>query len=289
MTVMKKGKKLAALLLALTLSPLFGCGRAVQRLEQIGDRVINRENEPHQDLASALPLGNPSRATADAANRNNFLILRDRYAASYNDARGTPNWVAWSVTLTDLGEALPRPDFRPDPDLPFGFRSILPTDYSGSGYDRGHMTPSADRFGNLQRNEETFYMTNIVPQAKGLNQFPWQKLESYTRTLVRKGYDVYVIAGVSGDKGRIKRRVTIPASCWKILYIIPRGGSLLDAGAARVIAVEMPNDDGVRNIRWIKFKTTVRALEQKTGYDFFSALPPAEQDRLEMNIEQLAF
>jgi endonuclease G len=268
MTVMKKGKKLATLLLALTLSPLFGCGRAVQRLEQIGDRVINRENEPHQDLASALPLGNPSRATADAANRNNFLILRDRYAASYNDARGTPNWVAWSVTLTDLGEALPRPDFRPDPDLPFGFRSILPTDYSGTGYDRGHMTPSADRFAN---------------------QFPWQKLESYTRTLVRKGYDVYVIAGVSGDKGRIKRRVTIPASCWKILYIIPRGGSLLDAGAARVIAVEMPNDDGVRNIRWVKFKTTVRALEQKTGYDFFSALPPAEQDRLEMNIEQLAF
>jgi DNA/RNA endonuclease G (NUC1) len=47
----------------------------------------------------------------------------------------------------------------------------------------------------------------------------------------------------------------------------------------------MPNENGIAHDRWIKYKTSVRALEQKTGYDFFSALPVPEQDRLETNID----
>ena len=277
-------KILTLLLLMLPLAILFGCGRAVERLEQIGNREVGRSEERISG-PEELPLGNPSGATPDSANRDNFLIVRRRYAASYNNYRGTLNWAAWSVTLSDMGDSMPRPDFRPDPELPNGFRRILPSDYSGSGYDRGHIMPSADRFGDPALNERTFYMTNIVPQTKDLNQFPWQKLESYTRTLVRKGYDVYVIAGVLGEKGRLKNRVTVPAACWKILYIVPRGAPFSESGSARVVAVEMPNADGIRDKRWNNFKTTVRALEQKTGYDFLSALPPAEQDRLETIVD----
>lgn len=286
MKLLIKRKIILALLLSSLMPAFFGCTRTAERLEEMRERVAGPPDRTQQNLLERnLPLGNPSGASLNPADRDNYLILRDGYAVSYNNSRGTPNWAAWRLTAGDLGENLERPGFRPDLDLPSGFRRILPTDYSRSGYDRGHLVPSADRFGSQSLNEQTFLMTNIVPQTKDLNQFPWAKLETYTRTLVRKGYDVYVIAGVLGKKERIKRKLTVPASLWKILYIVPRGGSLTVSGAARVIAVEMPNENGIARSRWVRFKTSVRELEQKTGYDFFSALPPAEQDRLETNIE----
>jgi endonuclease G len=277
---MIKGKlryKLLHIFAVFALSIIFGCGRAVEKLEKIGDRDAPRSTP----VSGLLPLGNPSGATDDGRDRTNYLLTRGSYAASYNDRRGTLNWISWRITSGDLGEALPRAEFRPDPLLPPGFNTILPSDYSRSGYDRGHMVASADRFADPALNEETFYMTNIVPQTKALNQFPWQKFESYTRTLARKGYDVYATAGVLGEKGRLKNRVTVPAACWKILYAVPAGVSPLDSSAAHVIAVEMPNIDGIDHQRWNAFKTTVRALEQRTGYNFLSALPPEEQERLE--------
>src|SRR6476620_1548079 len=273
------------LLAVLSFSLMFGCTRAAEKLEQMRDRIEDRNNATPAVSNENLALGNPSGATADGSDPNNFSILRDGYAISYNNSKGTPNWAAWKITAANLGESLFRPDFRPDPDLPLGFRTIVTSDYSGSGYDRGHLVASADRFGDAALNEQTFYMTNIVPQTKDLNQFPWQKLESYTRTLVRKGYDVYAIAGVIGDKGKLKRRVTIPVSCWKVLYVVPRGRSPLESASANVIAVEMPNENGISHERWIKYKTTVRALEQETGYDFFSLLPVSEQEWLETTIE----
>ena len=285
MPVVDARKTLICLLAAVSLTLPFGCGRAVEKLEEIRDRVVDRRDPDLPAAAENVPLGNPSGATQNAADRNNYLITRSSYTLSYNSDKGTANWAAWKVTSESLGQNLPRPEFRPDPELPSGFRKIVPSDYSGSGYDRGHLVASADRFGDAGMNEQTFYMTNIVPQAKDLNQFPWNKLESYTRTLVRNGYDVYVIAGVLGEKGKIKKRVTVPAACWKILYIVPRGGDPSVSGSAKVIAVEMPNENGIAHDRWTKYKTSVRALEGKTGYDFFSALPVPEQERLETKID----
>ena len=105
------------------------------------------------------------------------------------------------VTREDLGDKLRRPDFQPDNRLPPGVDRITTFDYIGSGYDRGHVVPSGDRFGDREANAETFLMTNIVPQTGALNQFPWEQLESYSRYLIRRGNDVYTIAGVYGDAG----------------------------------------------------------------------------------------
>lgn len=281
-----------SVIIAVVLSTLcvllcFGCGRADQRLEDIRGRK-SETGQPHSpDLVRVhLPLGNPSNASADPRERTNYLVVHESFVASYNDDRGSSNWVAWKVTASDLGEPLPRPDFRPDESLPDNFRRVVSSDYSGSGFDRGHMAPSADRFADLRLNEETFLMTNIVPQSKSLNQFPWQKLESHTRTLVRKGYDVYAVAGTLGEKSQIRRKVSVPNACWKILYIVPRGSDpVVSSNISRIVAVEMPNDDGISGVRWITYKTSVRSLEQKLGFNFFSALPQSEQDRLESTIE----
>lgn len=229
-----------------------------------------------------LPFGNPSNATADPASADNYLIVRESAVISYNDSRGTANWVAWRTRPRDLGESIPRSMFEPDPALPRGFRRIGYYDYSGSGYDRGHLLPSADRFGNREQNAETFYLSNIVPQAGDLNQFPWNELESYARSLVRRGSELYTIAGVYGEQRRIKGKLTAPTNCWKVIVVFPRGQNVDSiTNITRIIAVDMPNVEGIADDSWQKYRTTVRAIEQRAGIDLFSALPRELQERIE--------
>jgi endonuclease G len=253
-------------------------------IEQQVDRVIQTKPEPpdHARVARSLPFGNPSNASADLSNRNNFLLFKRSFVLSYNNERGTLNWAAWRTTMDDLGESLPRPLFEPDPDLPLMFKKITPMDYSGSGYDRGHMVPSADRFGDPSSNAETFQMTNVVPQSTDLNQYVWEKLERYARGIVRRGSDVYTIAGVYGRKVRLKGGVTVPSNCWKIIVVLPPGGTAMTIDErTRVIAADVPNENGIKKIYWQKFRVPVREIEQKTGYNFFSDLPQELQDKLE--------
>ena len=231
-----------------------------------------------------LPFGNPSNATSQITDRNNYLVVKRSHAFSYNNDRGTVNWTAWRTSINDLGNNLPRPQFAPDDSLPPFFRKITAFDYSGSGYDRGHMVPSADRFGDLLSNQETFLMTNIVPQTTDLNQYVWEKLERYARGIVRRGNEVYTIAGVYGSKQRIKGKLTVPTNCWKIIVVLPPGGSSIDE-STRVIAVDIPNEGGIRNIYWQRFRTSVREIEQKVGLNFFSALPQELQDQIETRID----
>jgi endonuclease G len=184
--------------------------------------------------------------------------------------------------MNDLGDSLPRPQFEPDPELPLTFKKVTPMDYSGSGFDRGHMVPSADRFGDPSLNTETFQMTNIVPQSADLNQYVWEKLERYARGIVRRGSDVYTIAGVYGEKERLKGDVTVPTNCWKIIVVLSPGGSAMTIDeSSRVIAVDIPNESGIKKIYWQRYRVPVREIEQKTGYDFFSDLPQDLQYKLE--------
>src|SRR4051812_13630546 len=91
-----------------------------------------------------LALGNPSGATADEANADNFLMGKPYFALSYNNSKGGPNWVSWRLQASDLGPA-PRVEFYPDAELPNRFKHVTPHDYTGSGFDRGHMCPRGDR------------------------------------------------------------------------------------------------------------------------------------------------
>lgn len=280
-----RGVALLTILAAAALLP--GCRAISDRLWPGQDTASNSASAP---AASAkiphMPLGNPSGATPDASNPDNFLIAGNAYTLSYNNSRGTMNWVAWTTTAGDLGKSLERPDFRPDSRLPPGFTRVLPTDYSKSGYERGHMVPSADRFGKPDENAETFFMTNIVPQTADLNEFVWQKLETYSRSLVRRGFDLYTIAGVYGENGRIKGRVTVPTNCWKIIVVLPAGSGISEVGSGtRVIAVDVPDVGGIRGDNWRKYRTTVRSIERKTGNNFFDSLPQERQDALENRVD----
>jgi endonuclease G len=142
-----------------------------------------------------LALGNPSNATQSVSNADNYLMVNNAYALSYNNSRGGANWVAWRISETDFGAAERQNDFRPDPNLPKTFTRITPADYTGSGFDRGHLCPSADRSSSPEANSATFFMTNMVPQTPDLNRNVWNDFETYSRDLVKRGkVDLYVVA-----------------------------------------------------------------------------------------------
>ena len=262
--------------------------------DEFRDSTNLNSNATEVDTAPApasfhLAFGNPSNATQDEANEDNFLVIGEGSVFSYNNSRGGVNWVSWRTTRDDVGSSIPRPDFRPDPRLPSWYNRIGYYDYSGSGYDRGHMVPSADRFANPRLNEETFMMSNIVPQTGALNQFPWNEFEMYVRSQAWRRMDVYQIAGCYGEAERLKRKVTVPTNCWKVAMFMPRGRSAEQVDErTRIIAVDMPNIEGIENEKWRRYQTTIREIEQRTGLNIFSQHPQELQDAIETRKEQVS-
>ncbi len=233
-----------------------------------------------------LALGNPSGATSDPSNENNFLVVGKYSAFSYNRERAATNWVSWRLVREHMGKIERQNDFRPDDRLPNNFEKIMPFDYADKIYDRGHMLPSGDRTNSQEANSTTFFMSNMHPQTHELNTGPWEKLESYARGLAFRGNSVYQITGCTGDKGLLRRKITIPTSCWKVIVAVPRRGDIRNINSnTRVIAVDMPNTDGILDDPWEKYRTTVRAIELQTGYDFLSNLPREVQDVLENRVD----
>ncbi|MBO3269374.1 DNA/RNA non-specific endonuclease [Hymenobacter defluvii] len=243
-----------------------------------------------------LLLGNPSGATASLSTPNNYLLVKPQYTLSYNAQRGTPTWVSWHLSKAEMGSAPRQDDFRPDPALPRQFYQVTPKSYSGSGFDKGHNCPSADRTYTLDDNSATFLMTNMIPQAPNNNQRTWSALEEYGRSLVRQGKEIYIVMGSYGRGGVgangaattiDQGHVTVPKRVWKVLVVLPEGTDDLRriaAGQARIIAIDTPNDNSV-SPNWGQYRVSVDALEAATGLDLLSALPVAAQTRLQVGVD----
>jgi endonuclease G, mitochondrial len=231
-----------------------------------------------------LLMGNPSQATSSAGNSENYLLVRPQYALSYSRTKGIPNWVSWELDASWLGDAHRVGKFAPDEDLPAGWERIRPSDYTGSGFDRGHMTNSEDRSRSPEDNIPTFLMTNIIPQSPDNNQGVWVQLENYSRQLARSGKELFIVSGGHGQGGIGKNglkatvgrgKVVVPAVMWKVILVLDKSSSGL-AGVnrnTRTIAVIIPNKQGVRDDPWQQYRTSVKEVEKLTGYKFFTSVP----------------
>ncbi len=236
-----------------------------------------------------LTLGNPSHARTDLNLPDNYLILRSQYALSYNNSTHIPNWVSWQLNRSWLGEVARSEDFRPDTSLPPGWLQIESRDYIGSGLDRGHMAPAGDRSNTPTDNSATFLMTNILPQAPDNNRGPWEQLESYCRDLVRQGKELYITSGSYGVKRHISRRnIVVPTHLWKVIVVMDTPGQKANAITAnnRVIAVIMPNEQGIKETPWRTYRVTIQQIEQKTGYSFLDNAPDAVKPTLKTRLDQ---
>ena len=253
------------------------------------------------DPAENMAMGNPSGATTDVNNPLNYLLVKTQYVVSYNRDRGTPNWVSWHLDSTNIGSTNRQNDFRPDPSLPASWYQVLDTDYSGSGFDRGHHCPSGDRTDTVANNSATFFMTNMMPQAPNNNQGPWNLLEVYSRTLAQAGNELYIVAGGTGIGGTglnggttniintpTGGHITVPEKTWKVIIVLPNGSNDVDRVTknTRVIAVIMPNQQSIGiNTPWQNFRVSVRQVEALTGYTFFTNVRPLVRHLLKLRAD----
>jgi endonuclease G len=256
-----------------------GNGRACEALPLLpppGDAPVDAVDSPH------LVLGNPS--NAGGTNLDNYLIARKQYVLSYSRDRNRLNWASWKVDASWLGQVERQDDFRPDGALPSGTYQVTPDDYTGSGYDRGHVVPSADRNRTRDDNSATFLMTNIIPQAPENNRGPWRELENHVRDLVYQyDHSLHLFAGAYGTRGTIGHRpITVPSRIWKVVIVYDRmaSGNLGLTGDTQIIAVDMPNR-ATLSPDWRDYQTSIDRIEIATGYNFLADLPEALQEVLE--------
>jgi endonuclease G len=252
------------------------------------------------DPSPQLALGNPSAAASSPAQPNNYLIVRPQYALGFSSERCTPLWVSWHLTASDLGAAPAYAgNFITDTSLPAGFCQATHDDYKNTGYDRGQMAPAEDRTAGAADAQATFLMTNVLPQSPENNRTTWASLEAYARDLVRTdagvgqpiaalNTELYLVSGGDGSLGTIAGgKIRVPANTWKLIVVLPLGDDDLGriTTATRVIAVQVPNAKGFTPDNWQSYLVSVDTLEQASGYNLLSNVPPAIQRVIEARVD----
>jgi len=220
---------------------------------------------PLEDCAEYTVVGVPS--------VEGTLLCRKGYLLAHNSDNKTPNWVIEHLTFEKVSskEAKRSNNFAPDPDLTKGERAEL-NDYRNSGFDKGHMAPSADMEWDQQAMNECFYLSNMVPQVgKGMNRDIWSHLERMIRDSAMHRKELYVITGpiyhdtphqtIGNDN------VSVPTHLFKIAY---------DPKTKEAIAFIMPNAS-LNLIDMPKYIVTINEVEQETHLIFLRTLDEASQ------------
>ncbi len=216
---------------------------------------------------------------AKLKDRSEKIMRRSNYTVSYNRNWNLPNWVAWELNKNETkGKNNRNEEFTSDPELP-KVNQVEPWDYSGSGYDRGHMCPAGDNHFDAKAMNESFYMSNICPQNHELNTGKWNDLEIACRRWANKYGEVYIVCGPIIDKRKGKRigkehDIIVPEQFFKVILIT-------STKPARAIGYIFENNGSDRPYK----AYSIDEIEQKTGMDFFPNLPDNIEDIVESRYE----
>lgn len=147
-------------------------------------------------VLSILALTSYAQIELPAYSPSDEIVKHPNYTLKYNEKYEEADWVAYKLTkdmLTINTPAKRKNIFKNDPLVPTG--SADPQDYVKSGFDRGHLCPSADFKGNQAYMDETFYMSNMTPMKHPFNAGVWENLENHERLWAVENDEIYVVAG----------------------------------------------------------------------------------------------
>lgn len=220
-------------------------------------------------------------------NERNYSLLYDR--STY-----TPMWVAYPLESKHMGD-IERPnnwDWNPYISISDQV-NLCRRSYSDSDiYSRGHLIPNASRNGIKSMQEQTFYVTNSVPQVQdGFNGGIWQRLEAALQK-VGETELIYIVTGVAFNKEGENRavaytsarddnkRVPIPNYFYKVVLKVDTNGAgeVTDATTVGFWFENITYSGG-----YDKHTATVDQIEAWTGFDFFVNLPDEIETKAEQN------
>lgn len=226
---------------------------------------------PAPDYSEALDFARNPEGTPEQ------IVEYEGFRVSFNPENKTPNWVAWELLGSETdGEETRYNTFWQDTEVD---GCPAHSDYTHSGYDRGHMCPSADQKWSRQAMIDCFSMANMTPQDHSLNAGAWATLEKKERLWAKRDSAIVIIAGpiyTPSDNQRIGNAgVRVPSAFYKVMiapYLSePRG-----------IGFIYPNSSAPGNMQ--NYSMTIDQVEEITGIDFFYNLP----DDIETAIESTA-
>jgi endonuclease G len=218
------------------------------------------------------------------------LISRQGYTLAHNTVDLIADWVAFHLTREYVEGKEKRPGssaFKPDPKLPVGRRAEL-TDYKGWNgvYDRGHQCASADSKGRGNKViRDSFYLSNMTPQASKLNRNKWRLLEAKIQKIAIHKGELWIITGpvfVDQDKDGLveyyvigKNKVAVPTHYYKIVVAKSKESN----EEFKAMALLIPNEE-IKN-EYNEYLISIDEIERLTGLDFFSEMPDHQEERLE--------
>ena len=197
--------------------------------------------------------------TISAVSQDTIRIVHKNYTTVFSKSKKYPVLVEWWVTKAKINCQNPVPrsnKFAPDPKLP-QFTNLA-NDYKKSGFDRGHMSPSADNQCQTKKEQdESFYFSNMVPQYHKLNGGDWKTVEMQTRELSKTYDSVKVWSGSIGEVKKIGS-VSVPEKCWKVIYV---------KKTKQWFAYVFPNSN-TTSLGVDLYRTKKEYVEKMTGFKF---------------------
>ncbi|QJW90382.1 DNA/RNA non-specific endonuclease [Spirosoma taeanense] len=204
------------------------------------------------------------------------IIQHEGYTLRFRDEYKQADWVAYPLLPEEINGDAEREGSRfvPDPAVRSG--SALPSDYTRSGYDRGHLAPAGDFKFSQQMMQETFFMSNMSPQAPDFNRGVWKELEEQVRQWALRDNGLYVVTGPVLKAGLPtigkQNEVSVPQKFYKVLLYCNKP-------EIRMIGFLLNNKGSNSSLK--QFVVPVDQIEQVTGIDFFPKLPDDLERKLE--------
>lgn len=220
---------------------------------------------------------------------HSMYMQRGSYKAKNSNGR-TDAWAfddAVCEYSANGGYRVVRYDYT-DPVIPQSQQWQATSTY-GSGYARGHILPSASRYNTFNTNAQTFYSTNIMPQAYDFNGGSWVTIEGKVR-----GWScadtLFVVTGTLLEStktlSKSGRTVRVPSHCYKLVLRTKSGNTrkhisdITSADELKCIGFLYENDNSEENTTPAQAAVSVAEIERRSGFKFFRNLNPAIADEV---------
>jgi endonuclease G, mitochondrial len=233
-------------------------------------------------LLFLIPFQNVRKHDAILYQKSGGLIVEHKsYVLAYDTEKRTTLWTSYILTKQMVKtQVVKRKDnFNEDPKVK---NSPSPSDYRYSGYDQGHLVNAQDMRFDDKAQTESFYMTNMLPQAPAYNRGIWLKTENLGRKWAVERDTIIIISGALFLYKDIKyigaNKIPVPSHCYKIFY---------DPETHEAIAFIIKNEGSNKDVR--EYIVTINSIEKLTKIDFLHTLDDKIENKIEASRKTLTF